>query len=123
VHSYDVTADELDQIEHDTTGVGLDFSFASNATTTMIAFAIVLLTVDIKSERLWNGFFMATLVAGAIALYCGIRWIRGRRAGVRVIQRIRQRQEAPLGNESDELKPNELENLPAQPPPDTGNRE
>jgi hypothetical protein len=127
VHSYDVTADELDQIERDTKGVALDFSFASNALTAMIAFGIVLLTVDIKSERLWAGFFMATMLAGFVVLYCGVRWILGRKAGVRVIQRIRQRQEGPFGNENNELKPVELENLPAQPPPDiladTGKRE
>jgi hypothetical protein len=118
VHSYDVTGDELDQIEADTTEVGLDFSVATNALTVAISFAVVLMTVQIHNDRVWTAFLVLAIVGTVIAGYCGTRWAISRTKGLSIIDRIRQRQEAPLGNNDQELAPGDVDKLPTEPPPE-----
>lgn len=116
LHSYDVTGDELDQIEREAMQVGLDFSFASIALTAFISFLLALTTTEIKVPWVFEAYFSVMLSAFGFAVFFGIRWVRGRKVGTSIITKIRQRQVGPLGNEAREIQPADLENLPAQVP-------
>lgn len=114
VETYDVTVDELDQIELESMSVGQDFSFGSVCLTAALSFLITIVTVPIESERAWNSFLIIMLVGFIGAAYFGIRWYRGKKHGVLVIERIREREIGPYGEEGREIKANEAADLPAE---------
>jgi hypothetical protein len=116
VDSYDVTSDELDQIEHETSQVGLDLSFAGVSLTAFISFLIALLTANIQSDRIYCAFIAIEIATGALALYFSIKWYRGRRRRTSIIARIRCREIGPLGDEKQEIRASELEELPSKEP-------
>jgi hypothetical protein len=116
VDSYDVTSDELDQLEHEASQVGLDFSFASILFTAFISFLIALLTANIQSERTFGAFIAIEIASGTLALYFCIKWRRGRRRRASIIARIREREIGPLGDEKREIRASELAELPSQEP-------
>ena len=113
VETYDVTVDELDQIERESMSVGQDFSFGSVGLTAALAFLITLLTVRIESERIWNSFLIMMTLGFIGAAYFGIRWYREKKHGVLVIERIRKREIGPYGEAGGEIKANEAADLPA----------
>jgi hypothetical protein len=113
VESYDVTADELVQIEEESKTVGQDLQYASNGLTAGIAFSVAILGTEIKSNRVYEAFFMLALMGFAIAAYCGQKYFRGRKRCRTVIQRIRERQIGPVGEEGMELKPAQVAALTA----------
>jgi len=78
VDSYDVTADELDHIEHEVSQVGLDFSFGSMTLTAFISFMITLLTVEIKSTNILTGFRAIAIATGILTFYFAMRKRRDR---------------------------------------------
>ena len=109
-----MTADELDQIELESMSVGQDFSFGAICLTAALSFFITIVTVRIESERLWNSFFIIMFLGFIGTVYFGIRWYRGKKHGVRVIERIREREIGPYGEEGGEIKANEAAALPAE---------
>jgi hypothetical protein len=111
VESYDVTADELVQIEEESKTVGQDLQYASNGLTTGIAFSIAIVGTQIKSDRVYQAFFMLALMGFAIAAYCGQKYFRGKKRCRTVIQRIRERQVGPVGEEGKELLPAQIAEL------------
>ncbi len=113
VESYDVTADELVQIEEESKTVGQDLQYASNGLTAGIAFSVAILGTEIKSARVYEAFFMLALMGFAIAAYCGQKYFRGRKRCRTVIQRIRERQIGPVGEQGMELKPAQVAELTA----------
>jgi hypothetical protein len=116
VESYDVTSEELDQIEREASQVGLDFSFASITLTAFISFMIALLTVKIESSHTFMGFIGIEIATGFLTIYFAWRWLRGRGQRVSIISKIRERQVGPLGEEGKEIRPSELvELLPKEP--------
>lgn len=119
VESYDVTGDELDRIENESMQVGEDFAFASNTLTAFVAFLITLLTVEIKSDRTFMVFLAVDIATAILTAYFAVRWLRGRKKGLRIISRIRERQVGPLGSEDKEIKPSQLAQMSAQEPDKT----
>lgn len=114
VETYEVTAEELDQMENEAMRIGHDFSFASVSLAFGTSFLITLLTATVESLKAYNFFVVATIVGFVFSLYFGIRWYRGRHVGRSVIQRIRDREVGPLGDEAREIKPAELAGLPSK---------
>jgi len=108
VESYDVTADELVQIEEESRTVGQDLQYASNGLTAAIAFGIAIWGTEIKSPRVYQTFFMLALTGLIVAAYCGQKYFRGRKRCRTVIQRIRERQIGPVGEEGKELRPSQV---------------
>jgi hypothetical protein len=113
VESYDVTADELVQIEEESKTVGQDLQYASNGLTAAIAFSIAIWGTEIKSDRVYQAFFMFALIGVVVAAYCGQKYFRGKKRCRTVIQRIRERQVGPVGEEGKELRPTQVAELTA----------
>jgi hypothetical protein len=107
---YEVSLDDLNQLEADTLTVGEDFSFALFAVTAAISFSVTLLTVDIPAGKLYEAFGMVTMLGYVGFVYFGIRWFRSRRRFNSTIRRIKERS-GPLGEEGTEIDPQELESL------------
>jgi len=116
LHSYDVTGDELDQIEQEAMEVGQDLTFASISITALVSIAITLTTVTIQSDRTFSVYVAVAIAVAVFSVYFTIKWQRGKKRGVTIIQRIRQREVGPLGEEGREVKRSELDQLPSQEP-------
>ena len=101
---YEVTSDEVDQLERETLSISEDLTFATIGATAAISFLIALLTTDFKSERTFNVFFIVFLLMVALAIYCGAKWYRGRKSFSGVITRIKKRL-GPFGEEGKEISP------------------
>src|SRR3984893_8628303 len=95
---YEVTSDELNNLKKETLSISEDLTFATIGTTAGLSFLIAILTVDFRSERMFNVFFMVTLVGFIVAIYWGIRWLKGRKSFEGTITRI-ERRVGPLGQE------------------------
>jgi hypothetical protein len=108
---YEVSGHELDELERETTSVGEDFSFALSGISIATSLGAVLLTVEIPSNRVFTIFLVIMLLGFIVAFYCGVKWLRGRRAFKGVVQRIKERV-GPLGEEGKEINSEELETLP-----------
>ncbi len=108
---YEVSLDDLEQLEVETLMISEDFAFAIFAATAAISFSVTLATVDILPGRLYEIFWLVTMVGYIAAAYFGIRWFRGRRTFRRTIKRIKERS-GPLGEEGREIDSRQLESLP-----------
>jgi hypothetical protein len=103
---YEVTSDEIDQIERETLSISEDLTFSTVSVSVAAAFLLTLLTVDIVSERLFNIFFIVCVAGFVGGAYFGVRWFRGRKSFRGAITRIKKRV-GPLGEEGKELRPGE----------------
>jgi hypothetical protein len=117
VETYDVTADELDRIATESATVGQDFQYCSICLTAAIAFFIAILTTEIKSPRVYQTFLIVTLVGSVLAIYFGQAYMRGKKKSASTIQKIRDRQIGPVGEEGRELRPAQVAELPPVPAP------
>jgi hypothetical protein len=111
---YDITGDDLDNLERETLTISEDFSFASIATAVAISFSIALATTTITSQETFNVFWIVTILGYVIGLYFGIRWLRSRKNFKGILHKIRQRG-GTLGEEGKELRASELADLPSEP--------
>jgi hypothetical protein len=118
---YEVSSDELIQLERETLSISEDFSFAAISLTAAISFIIAIFTTDIKENRTFDVFVIVTVLGFLAAAYFGIRWWRGRRSFQGVVTRIKERV-GPLGEEGDELEPSELADLPKEQNPSDGHQ-
>ena len=112
----DVTMDELDSIERTGSNVGLDFNVSLFSLGVSLSFLVALLNTKIESKRTFDTFVVFCVVGGALFIIFGIKWFLNRSEFSRLIQRIRDRQIGPVGEEGKELKPSELANLPGTQP-------
>jgi len=114
VPSYEVLADDFDRIEDEALDVGLHFHFAILCLSVAITIAITLATVPIASvlvKLIFINVMAVGLVLGAFLLILAIRQ-RGRLH--KMMQRIRDRQVAPLGEKGKEIGPAESQELPSE---------
>src|ERR1041385_3101951 len=88
---YEVTGQELEQMERETLSISEDFSFAVAGLSVAVTVAAALLTVDVASERIYHSFFVTMVLGFLVFLYCGIKWLRGKRSYKSTVQRIKQR--------------------------------
>jgi hypothetical protein len=117
VETYDVTADELDRIENESKNVGQDFQYCSICVTAAIAFFIAIITTEIKSARVYQTFLIITLIGFVFAIYFGQAYVRGKDKCRSTIDKIRERQIGPVGEEGRELKPADVAELSPVPAP------
>jgi hypothetical protein len=106
IEVYDVTSEELDELERSGLRGTEDFGFSIFGFSSGITLAATVLSVDIKPDRLNQIFWSAMLLAFAIGVYCGIRWIISRKSVRTIAQRIRARVE-PLGDQESGVEPAE----------------
>ena len=118
---YDVSGDELDNLEQLGTTVGTDLQFCTfwlpigiSATLTLIAVGAG--TIPITNTHVYETYLVAMFVGYGFGLFFGVRWWLSRGRFKQCIEKIRQRQVGPVGEEGKELKPSELESLPAGAP-------
>jgi hypothetical protein len=110
----DVTTDELEAIEREGADVGLDFQIAQFCLTLALSFLASTLSSPPTSDRVYTVFVVIIVVSFALGIIFGIKWWKGRGEFSRLIQKIKDRQIGPVGDEGKEIKPAELEDLPSQ---------
>lgn len=110
---YEVTSDELEQLERETLSISEDLTFATVGFTLGISFLITLLTVDALSNKTFTVFVILCVGGFFAAIYCGVRWFSGRRSFRRVITRIKSRV-GPLGQEGKEIGPYSIPGPPQE---------
>jgi len=115
--TYDVTEDELQSIERECKDIGQDFQFASNCLSIGVSFFIALKLTKIDSPTVYACFFSVVLVMGVLTFYFGRSWLRSKNALKGIIQRIRERQVGPVGDEGHEMTPAAVAALPVTPSP------
>ncbi|MBZ5641398.1 MAG: hypothetical protein LAO19_01440 [Acidobacteriia bacterium] len=112
LETYDITADELDRIQTECMGTGQDLQFCLVALTTGITCLASLLLTEIISVKIYNGFLVFTVVGFVFALYYAIQYWRKKGNLVSIVQRIKDRQVGPIGEQGHEVRPAELATLP-----------
>ena len=112
VECYEVFGDELDAIEREGSNVGLDFQACLFCVTFAISFLIALFTTTIESRQTFDVFACLVIVGVILGVVFGIRWHRSRGAFSRLLERIRDRQVGPAGDEDHPLRPSEVAKLP-----------
>lgn len=110
----DVTTDELDSIERIGSNVGLDFNVALFSLGISLSFLASLLNTKIESRQVFDTFVSFAILGTALSVIFFIKWSLSRKEFSSLIQKIRDRQIGPTGNEGKELKPGELEKLPSE---------
>jgi hypothetical protein len=99
---YEVTGEDLEQLEKETLTVGEDFSFALAASAVAISFTITLSTVTIAAGKTYDVFWIVMLGSYVAATFFGVRWFNGRKQFKGVVKKIRERG-GPLGEEGKEV--------------------
>jgi ABC-type multidrug transport system fused ATPase/permease subunit len=112
LETYDVAVDDLDRIEAECKNVGQDLQFASNSLSFGISFLIALIFTTIDSPKVFACFFAVMVLMFVLSVYFGIRYYRTKETVQSTIQRIKERQVGPVGEEGSELSPKVLANLP-----------
>ena len=95
---YEVTGEDLEQLEKETLTVGEDFSFALASLSVAISFTITLDTVSIPAGKIYDVFWIVTIIGYLAGFFFGIRWRRGRKKFRSVLGKIKNRGGA-LGEE------------------------
>jgi hypothetical protein len=113
---YDVSGDELDNLEQVGSNVGTDLQFATLWLPIGISALLTLIAIPIANSRVYEAYLVAAFVGFGFGIYFGVRWWSNRGQFKRCIEKIRQRQVGPVGEEGKELRPSELEILPAGTP-------
>jgi hypothetical protein len=91
---YQVSDQELKQIEETHGHVGQDLTFAIAFFSFGLAFLIALLTASLSDSQ--HLIFMnVVIICGVVSLYTGIRWWRARKKVPNVIANIRSRKPNP----------------------------
>jgi len=113
VESYEIFEQDLDAIEREGGNVGLDFQVALFCLTLAVSFLTALLTTTVGSIRVYDTFVILISVGTVLGVVFGIKWFRSRGAFSAILQRIRERQIGPIGDEEHPLRPSEVAQLPA----------
>ena len=95
---YEVSSEELDQLERAGLRGAGSFGFLIFGFSVGVSLTITLATVDIHSDRLFESFLIATIIAYVVGVFFGIRWILERRSSKAVAQKIRSRV-GPIGDD------------------------
>jgi len=114
VETYDVTLDELDGLARTGGDVGLDFQFAEFFATAAASFLIALETTKIDSQTVKSIFWFVVVGGFSAAGVFAIKWWRNRGSFHFLIDKIKERQIGPVGDEDEELQLAELDQLTSQ---------
>src|SRR5205823_78645 len=99
-----------DQLEKETGTVSEDFSFGLFSIATALSFTVTLATVEMQAGKLYELFWIITIIGYVAAIFFGIRWYRSRRNFSAMVKRIKERS-GTLGEEGKEIGPEQLEDL------------
>jgi hypothetical protein len=88
---YEISVEELEHLERAALRGSEAFGFMVFGLSVGISFTVTLLTVDIKSDRVFESFLLVTILAFVVGVFFAIRWLIERSASVAVAQRIRSR--------------------------------
>jgi len=113
---YDVSGDELDNLQEIGSTVGTDLQFCTFWLPIGVSATLTLLAVPISNAHVYETYLVAAFVGFGFGIFFGVRWWNSRGRFRRCIEKIRQRQVGTVGEEGKELKPSELESLPAEAP-------
>ncbi len=113
---YDVSGDELDNLEQMGSNVGTDLQFCTFWFSVAITATLTLIAVPITNAHVYTVYLVATFFGYGFGAYSGVRWWRARGQFSKCIDKIRERQVGPVGEEGKELKPSELDTLPSVTP-------
>jgi hypothetical protein len=95
---YEVTGEDLEQLEKETLTVGEDFSFALAAISVALSFSATLSAVTIPAGKTYDVFWIVMLLGYISGIFFGIRWFRGRKQFRSVVSKVRSRG-GPLGEQ------------------------
>jgi hypothetical protein len=112
---YEVSSDDLDHLEKETLSVGEDFSFFLACLTTAISLSASMLSFDVPIGKLYDSFFLITIVSYIGAIFFGYRWLKARRGITSIVRKIKERM-GPLGETGKELSPADLQAQEPKPP-------
>jgi hypothetical protein len=101
---FEVSSEELDQLERAGLQGAESFGFLIFGFSVGISLTATLTTVDIHSDRIFESFLIATIIAYVVAAFFGIRWFLERRSSKTVAQRIRSRI-GPIGDDEAGIEP------------------
>jgi hypothetical protein len=101
---YEVSNEELEQLERAGLRGAEAFGFLVFGLSVGISFTVTLITVDVKSDRIFESFLISTIIAYVVGVFCGIRWFLERRSAKTVAQRIRSRV-GPIGDDEAGIEP------------------
>jgi hypothetical protein len=107
---YEVSLEDLNQLEKETLAVGEDFSFGLFCLATAISFTIALITVEIPAGKTYETFAIITILGYAGTIFFGFRWFKTKTSFKNTIRRIKERP-GPLGEEGNEIGAEALDNL------------
>jgi hypothetical protein len=118
-HRYDVSPDQLDRMERAGGDVGINFQVAQFLLTLSFSFLATLILSPPASGTTAKSVFVSIVFWGfVLGLIFGIKWYRDRGAFADIIREIRELPEiGPLGDERQELRRSELDNLPLETAP------
>jgi hypothetical protein len=114
VQTYEVVRDDFDNIETEAMNIGTDFAFATACIPVAITLTITLLTVPITNQGTEVTFLCLMFICYILGLRFAVSAWRHRGSLKKFMQRIRDNQEAPLGEKGAELEPSELQELPSE---------
>jgi hypothetical protein len=101
---YEVSSEELDQLERAALGGAEAFGFLIFGFSVGISLTVILTTLDIRSDRVFESFLIATIIAYLVGVFFGIRWVLEWRSSKAVAQRIRSRI-GPIGDDEAGIEP------------------
>src|SRR5579864_1149031 len=76
---YEVSGDDLDALERETSSISQDFSFGAVTLSVAVSFTITLLTTTIASNRVFEAFMIVVAVCYVAALFFGVRYFKSRK--------------------------------------------
>jgi fructose-specific phosphotransferase system IIC component len=114
IPSYEVLVDDFDRIEDEAQDVGLAFHFAVFCLSGAFTLSITLATVPIASWHVKATFLLAMCGGYVVGSFFLVLALRQRDRLKKMMQKIRDRQIAPLGEKDSELGPSELQQLPSE---------
>ena len=114
IPSYEVLADDFDRIEDEAQDVGLAFHFAIFCVSVAITLCIALATVPVDNWIVKSIFILVIFGGFVLGSFFLIVALRQRDSLRKMMQKIRDRQVAPLGEKDSELGPSELQQLPSE---------
>jgi hypothetical protein len=110
----DVTMDELDALERIGSNVGLDFNVSLFSLGVSLSFLTALFSTKIDSRQTFDVFIVFTIMGAALAIIFGIKWFFNRGEFSRLIEKIRNRQVGPIGDDQ-HAEPGSLPSVPLTP--------
>ena len=114
IPSYEVLADDFDRIEEVAQDVGLAFHFAIFCLSVAVTLSVTLVTVPVDNLIVKVIFVAVIFVGFVLGLYFLITALSQRDRLAKMMQKIRARQVAPLGEKDGEIGPLESQQLPAE---------